>query len=76
MLSIHTDNARDGKLQQKLNFFFRNFQLQVSKTKTPRQFMLSLNAQSRNMVESTYFARKYRNVGYYVNFSWTYKNVY
>jgi len=38
--------------------------------------MVSLNTQSRNMVESTYTARKYRNVGYYVNFSWTSKNVY
>jgi hypothetical protein len=71
--SVQRDNARDRKSQQKFNFFFCNFQLQVSKKTAPCQFMLSLKAQSRNMVESTHIARKYRNVGYYVNFSWTCK---
>jgi len=72
MLSLQRHNASDRKLQQKFNFFFCNFQLRVSKTTPSCQFMFSLNPQSRNMVESTYIARKYRNVGYYVNFSWTY----
>lgn len=38
--------------------------------------LCSVWMQSRNVVESTYIARKYRNVGYYINFSWTYKNVF